>query len=503
MSFIYLSQGFVIYPHRQVIVLGDETIQVRPKTFALLLLLLAKPREVLSKSLLLDTIWDDVEVEEQVLVQSIRELRQLFRNSEIIQTYPRKGYAWAGDVERQAEATLHLTPAGTECEAPSSTAIPKKRRKNLEGKTLAGVAALTLLLVMAVIMLHKRPAAQTQTEVVMVLPIKNQVPGNDHNWVPLGGMDQLINLLAPSQTVQVMTTEYILQIMRNAEVPRIYESEQVGQIFSVSGATLLVESQLSGTVENYRLDYKLRTRNDIKRGAIFDKDLNQAIHQLAGVIGSHTGQKLYSDRKAETVFGNELMARALEQLDQQQLEPALSLFTSLKQLEPKNIMARKKLIEILIGLRKFEQAKVEIDEAMAMSNTDNYHEMTKISYLLAMLYLEQGDKSQALVALDQSDRYAILSNNILYRSNIAFVRGDIYEQNEAWSQAQLAYEQAMQLDGSIRCPIGVSVSHIRLAKLFAKQDKSVLALEHYSAAKQLIEQNQLHDLEGDLAAAKP
>jgi DNA-binding winged helix-turn-helix (wHTH) protein len=91
LSYVYLSQGFKIYPHAQAIEQGDNRVQVRPKTFALLLLLLDKPREVLDKRFLLDNIWDDVKVEEQVLVQSVRELRQIFGSADIIQTYPRTG----------------------------------------------------------------------------------------------------------------------------------------------------------------------------------------------------------------------------------------------------------------------------------------------------------------------------------------------------------------------------------------------------------------------------
>lgn len=337
----------------------------------------------------------------------------------------------------------------------------------------------------------------------MVLPVKNQMQGNDHNWVALGGMDQLINLLAPDKNVQVMTTEYILQVMQYAHVPRVYDSEQVGQIFSVSGATLIVESQLSGTVENYRLDYKLRAKNSIKRGVIFDKDLNQAIHQLAEVVVSQTGQKLYSDSNAQTAFGNELMVQAMEKLDQMQLEPAVSLFTSMIQLQPENLTARKKLIETLIKLKKFDQAKVEIDAALAQINADNSQEATKIYFLLAVLHLEQDSLDAALATFEKSDQLAQLSNNILYRSHIAFIRGDIYQKRGDLALAQTAYEQSMQLDNSIRCPIGVSISHIKLAKLWSLQGNPKRATEHYNAAKKLIDSNQLDDMQAELASAKP
>jgi len=103
-SFVYISEGFRIHPHRQAIERDGEFISVRPKTFALLLSLIEHPQELLTKKYLLEKIWDDVTVEQAVLVQSIRELRQLFNSNEVIQTYPRKGYAWSADVQTQLSA---------------------------------------------------------------------------------------------------------------------------------------------------------------------------------------------------------------------------------------------------------------------------------------------------------------------------------------------------------------------------------------------------------------
>ena len=85
--------------HHQTLLLNGVVTKIRPKTFALLMLFLQHPFKVLSKQMLLDTIWDDVEVSEQVLFQTIRELRQFFVDVEVIKTHPRKGYAWIADVE--------------------------------------------------------------------------------------------------------------------------------------------------------------------------------------------------------------------------------------------------------------------------------------------------------------------------------------------------------------------------------------------------------------------
>jgi DNA-binding winged helix-turn-helix (wHTH) protein len=92
LSLRYRSGEFIIHPKRHLIESDGQQTQVRSKVFMLMLLLLEHRDEVLSKEFLLATIWDDVEVDEQVLFQSIREIRILFSDYIVIKTHPRKGY---------------------------------------------------------------------------------------------------------------------------------------------------------------------------------------------------------------------------------------------------------------------------------------------------------------------------------------------------------------------------------------------------------------------------
>ena len=494
MSFIYLSQGFAIYPHRQAVKQGVNTIQVRPKTFALLLLLLEKPREILSKRYLLDTVWDDVTVEEQVLVQSIRELRQIFGSADIIQTYPRKGYAWAADVDKQ---TGDIPP--TPVETPALATAPSRWKKTL----IIFVLIAAFLLVGVLFHSAFKGSSSPQTEVVIVLPMKSQMPGNDHNWVPLGAMDQLIHLLVSDKSAQVMSSEYVFQIMRFAHLPRDYESEQAAKIFDVSGATLVVESQLSGAVENFRLDYKLRSRSNVKRGVIFDKDLNQAIYKLGQVVVSQTGQKLSNaDNNAQTIFSNELMARGVERLDKKEYVAALSLFTSLKQLEPKNMIAREYLIKTLVATQKLDLAKEEIAASIEQAKIDDPQASAKMYFFMAMVQQQQGEIDNALVSLNRADQLATPSSDFLIQSAIAGARAKIYQERGDLSLAQSGFEQALKFDTAIRCSIGRSYDHISLASIFLTQGKREQALSHYNEAKHLIEDHQLEAMRPDLEAIK-
>ncbi len=497
MSCIYLSQGFVIYPHRQTITRGEETIQVRPKTFALLLLMLDKPREVLNKRYLLDSIWDDVTVEEQVLVQSIRELRQLFGSAEIIQTYPRKGYAWAADVEKQSADSAPVT---------ANVPIANTTKPTLWWRKTYAVPALVITIVIALggifYALSARSSA-VQTEVVIVLPVKNHIPSNDYNWVPLGAMDELVHLLGSNKNVQVMSSEYVLSAMTHANLERNFQTQDVTRVFDVSGASLIVEAQIGGFAENYRVDYKLHFKHDIKRGVVFDRDLHQALYKLGEIVANHTGQPLHKpEEKAQATFNNELFARALEKKDAGEFELARTLFASLKQLEPNNMIVRTSLAQVLIRLNEFTDAKSEIESALELAQTTLAPERSELYFDLALIAKHQHQFAQALNHLKQAESFADETNNLLMRAEIADLRGEIHNSNGAYTQAQTAFEQALKFNSAIRCPIGISDNHIKLAKVMALQGKRESAVEHYNQAKSVIETHHLDNLRTNLASFK-
>jgi transcriptional activator of cad operon len=473
---------------------GEETIQVRPKTFALLLLMLNQPRQVLSKGYLLESIWDDVTVEEQVLVQSIRELRQLFGNAEIIQTYPRKGYAWAADVETQTADCAAITPP---VDAPKPTLWWRKSYA-----VPAFVVAILIALGGIFYTLSARSSA-VQTEVVIVLPVKSQIPSNDYNWVPLGAMDELVHLLGSNKNVQVMTSEYVFSAMAHANLDRNFQTQDVPRVFDVSGASLIVEAQIGGFAENYRVDYKLHSKQDIKRGVVFDRDLHQALYQLGEIIASHTGQPLNKpEEKAQTAFNNELFARALEKKDAGEFELARTLFESLKQLAPNNMIVRTSLAQVLIRLNEFTAAKSEIESALELAQTTRAPERSALYFDLALIAKHENQFEQAINYLNQADGFADETNNLLMRADIADLLGEIHNSMGAYTQAQTALEQALKFNTAIRCPVGISDNHIKLAKLLALQGKRESAIEHYNQAKSVIETHHLETLRTNLASFK-
>jgi len=80
-------------------------VRVRPKTFAVLQHLAERPNELVTKQALLDAVWGDIAVSEDVVRLSVGELRAILGDTRaaprFIETVPRRGYrfiATMGDV---------------------------------------------------------------------------------------------------------------------------------------------------------------------------------------------------------------------------------------------------------------------------------------------------------------------------------------------------------------------------------------------------------------------
>lgn len=99
---------WLVEPNLNCISRANEKISVEPKVIEVLAYLAEYPGEVLAKEQIIQAVWPDTYVSEEVLRYSITELRKAFRddakNPQIIQTIPRRGYRLIADVSKKAPA---------------------------------------------------------------------------------------------------------------------------------------------------------------------------------------------------------------------------------------------------------------------------------------------------------------------------------------------------------------------------------------------------------------
>lgn len=454
------------------------TIKIRPKTFSLLLLFLKHPFEVLSKQMLLDTIWDDVEVNEQVLFQTIRELRQLFDSADVIKTHPRKGYAWVTGVENV-----------------SSTSTNK-------AKPFPWQQLIIMLLFIVVTGYYTLKGSSTASDLsgsLIILPMKSTIDDNDHQWVYLGAMNQLISSLQSNDTLVVLNTNFVLTVMKEAELIKQYRSENVRRIFDVSGASLIVETQLSGSTQNYQLKYTLHFKHDIKRGVIFERNINDAIIKLTKLIGSYSGHSLIElDDAFSSEFSNELLVRAIELKEHEEPLAASKLLESLLQVEPNNIVAREILANTYFRLDRVPEARELLVVASELAEKSNSNELPVVYHHLAVAEYILGNLPKALHLLVIADKHAIAKHDWLFRAYIAQLKSSINIKQNKLEQAYISLNNALNYHGVIQCPVGTSITLLQLSDLAKKQGDNKQSLQYFNRASKIINERKLTFLQDRL-----
>ena len=100
---------------------GSQEVRLRRKTFAVLRYLVERPGELVSKAVLLDSVWPDVSVSDSMPAISVRELRKALGDAvaspRFIETVQGRGYRFI--------ATVTLQPGHSS--APNSAAQPSSQ----------------------------------------------------------------------------------------------------------------------------------------------------------------------------------------------------------------------------------------------------------------------------------------------------------------------------------------------------------------------------------------
>lgn len=471
---IFLSQGYRI--DQRALTVTNSTgyvLNIRPKTCQLLVLLLQNAGKSVSKEQMLSQVWSDSVVAEQVVFQSVNEIRQVFNNKEVIKTVPKQGYVWLPEV---VEAPL---------EQPT-----KKSKKTSVGLALVAVFSLLFMLLWQQ---FNWSQIQTVTGSVIVTPTINQVQGNDHNWVRLGMMDQLIQRLPNSEEHGVLQTDYVLEVLKRAQAKfATIDENEIEQLFVVSGAELIVTSLLSGSPHDYQLNYRFYSRSSVNQGVLFGSDMQKLIDNFSDLIAKQMGDKALAKVDYHADFNNELMARAMELRLARDYQAAQPLLQSLVINEPENITARRILANNLMALRQAEQSLEQLELAipMAKQQNDNF-ELTRLLLSKAYLANGSGDIAKAKVLAGEALTFAQESKDWLYMAFIKNLLAQIAIKDEDYMLAESLFIEAKEHHQVLKCPVGETISWGHLALLAKRQEQPEKFTELLSKAEQIATSREL------------
>ena len=125
----YRFAGHTLSPARRTLVRDGRELPLIPRCFDLLVLLVERRNEAVSRRDLLDAVWSDVAVTDGALSQAVRILRRTLgddpREPAFIRTVPRHGYRFVCDVvEEPDEGPAVPVPAGAAGPAPAAPLVP-------------------------------------------------------------------------------------------------------------------------------------------------------------------------------------------------------------------------------------------------------------------------------------------------------------------------------------------------------------------------------------------
>ncbi|MEX0300762.1 MAG: winged helix-turn-helix domain-containing protein [Kordiimonas sp.] len=476
----FQTADYTIYPRTGEVKQGALVTKVRPKTFQLLLLLIEAEGQLVDKEFILRTIWDDVNVDEQVIFQSIKELRKIFKDVEAIKTVPRKGYSWVLPVFAVEENEY-------------------KNSSNLTRNIAVGFA-LVLLLVSVFWGMNRKDEISGS---ILVLPVTSTLADKDHRWVRYGAMDLLIQRLAPSANMGVYQTSDVLEVLKRAEVTaQTATDSDIARLFAISGANMIVQTSVAGFPRDYQVHYTVHRRGSRSKGVVLADKITDALDKIASDIGQRTGVNYQIDQTVYvSEFANEMLASALELMLAEDFSSAEKFLVTAVEMEPNNVAAKRLLAQSVVVQKSYDKADnilmAAFEQAVANSNQS---ELVRIMFWRGVNELQAGNIEAARNFLESAAVYAVENKDWLHLGYVSEFMGHAYRFEKEYALAEEAYRSAIDYHTIIQCPYGQAQGYMNIAKLAFTQNDIPKAETNTSKSRQLVESHQLRSLQKELYA---
>jgi len=298
---------------------NGDSHKLRPKTFAVLGYLLEHRSRTVAKQEILQAVWGEVNVTDDVLVQSITELRKLLEidrsQPQILVTVPKLGYR------------LLAEPAADAAEpAPPQPKAPTRRTPAL------AIAAVTAAVLLTGASFWARSIPKSTTQSVIVLPLDNLSGSKELDWLREGLADMLITGLSQSPDLAVLSLEEV-----RARSGRSQASKPQGVV--VKGTFASVGNQL-------RVDVQLidgPTGRVLGGETLAVASIDQVLTRIDGLTAGVAGRLGVSGGASLSATNNleayRLYALGLDKAATFRNREAIDLFQRAVQLDPDFAMA--------------------------------------------------------------------------------------------------------------------------------------------------------------------
>jgi TolB-like protein/DNA-binding winged helix-turn-helix (wHTH) protein len=242
---------FRLNPAERLLLREQVPVQLPPKAFDALVVMVENRGRLLGKDELLKKVWPDSFVEESNLAQHVSILRKALRDGEegfqYIETVPRHGYRFIAEVRELSGIApdSNVLPCSTPGQSPSLEVLESgvtegvRPRQRLPSLTYA-LAALALLLAVLISTLpwkRFRRAGPEPIQSLAVLPLQNLSGDSAQDYFADGMTEALITDLAKIPGLKVISRTSIMQFKgSNERLPKI--ARELGVDGIVEGSVL-------------------------------------------------------------------------------------------------------------------------------------------------------------------------------------------------------------------------------------------------------------------------
>lgn len=266
-SMVTGRQGFVFGDYtldltRGSLRAGDRTIELRPKSFAVLVYLVQNTGRLISKDELIQAVWLDVAVSDDSLAKCVSEVRAALRDGDqrLVKTVPRRGYMLDVPVSPAEGPSRPPVPvSGPVVDRPTAPGIgtsevPQQARPATpSGRARARLAAAVLVVLIAVVILplgwrHLIAPPAPDRASIAVLPFSNG-PDPEHDYFSDGLTEDLITSLGRFRGLFVIARDSTF----------VYKGKRVSpqQIGRELGVRYLLEGRVRREGDNVRITTRL------------------------------------------------------------------------------------------------------------------------------------------------------------------------------------------------------------------------------------------------------
>ena len=255
---LYEFGPYRLDPSERKLLRNGEIVELPPKAFDTLVLMVRNSGHLMEKDELIRTLWPDSFVEEGSLSNSVFLLRKaLGEDPQYIETVPKRGYRFVGVVRRLPDGVRgRREEAQFPGPRPGSAAAASRALPFWRSRAAAGIAALVLAILAAVGWYYRSVGwSRGAIHSVAVLPFENGSGDPNAEYLSDGIAESLINSLSQLPNLKVMSRDSAFHY-RGKET----DAQTVGQVLGVQavfkgrvvqeGDTLTISAELIDAHDN-------------------------------------------------------------------------------------------------------------------------------------------------------------------------------------------------------------------------------------------------------------